>query len=788
MIYQGIFEDINGGKHLLRIGTSGDVVALKFGGSPFVTTMDESDGSIYMPVKCQAGTIGLVAVDTDYMFGLYTGDAHGMPVTLYRGEVVNPAAVEWVGYVSPSLYDIGYTKYLEALDVDCVDGLATLAEYKYKPIGNNAGIVSLLDLVRHCIAKCGCYTMMVLSTNTRLSSTDTRDLWQSCRISERNFMAQDSAATDGEDDKTYKEVLEAVCQWMGVTAIAQGDTVYFVDYDALPNNAANTSIVVDVAAGTVTTGTMVVAEYDIDGESYADAGSQLSLDNVYTKVTVTCDLNEYDDVLGDIFDGVENITADDATFKSSSGFSRVVGEYGTNSGEFDAGLVSGDDNMLIAPQTTVGGHDMVAVKYYKSPNITLHHYSGTQKTTAGIDSTNYTTTQSINGGWLCRMFVARLEKEISNQIGAYNIPITNRMDLLMMVNDIHNVTFDNYIILTNHASGHIPNASAASYPFIETNDNLPATALFGGNNAYLVISGDVLWHSYDSYMYPVPDGEIDIDNGRKTCPASDAYLLAKLQWGNQWWNGTNWRSTETTFRIPFQLSDERYDAVMFKALGFLDMTTWRIGTDAQGYLVKMPRIGSVIQQTVQYGGILAGLPKLTIYKPMDMGSDHATRFMAIRNLRMTPVIANPNGTDQDADTVYTNIIDIRNAAEMDEVSLTVCTWDNKTPNFSAVAYTDGDAMRYVDNTYNTALAAAEVGSIRHDGTVSDGHMRQEEHLVYRLTNQYSEPAKVLNITLHDAVAPHQMVYEGNLDTSFIVDKVDVDYRNQRYKYKLIEKR
>ena len=121
--------------------TTGEVQTLKFGGSPFVTTMDESDSSIYMPVKCQAGTIGLVAVDTEYMFGLYTGDAHGMPVTLYSGSVVNPATIEWVGYITPSLYDIGYTKYLEELDVDCVDGLATLEQYKYKPIGNNAGIV-----------------------------------------------------------------------------------------------------------------------------------------------------------------------------------------------------------------------------------------------------------------------------------------------------------------------------------------------------------------------------------------------------------------------------------------------------------------------------------------------------------------------------------------------------------------------------------------------------------------------------------------------------------------------
>lgn len=787
MIYQGIFEDDNGNNHLLRIGTTGEVQTLKFGGSPFVTTMDESDSNIYMPVKCQAGTIGLVAVDTEYMFGLYTGDAHGMPVTLYGGSVVNPATIEWVGYITPSLYDIGYTKYLEELDVDCVDGLATLEQYKYKPIGNNAGIVTLIDLVRHCIAKCGCYTMMVMSTNTRLSDTDTRDLWQSCSISERNFMAQDSAATDGEDDKTYKEVLEAVCQWMGVTAIAKGDTVYFVDYDALPDATANTCIIVSVANGTVTTGSMAAQAYTIDGGSYAESGAKLSLDNVYTKVTVTCDLNEYDDVLGDLFDGVENITADDSYFKTSSSL-RVPGEYGTNTGEFDQTLVSGDDNMLIAPQDTTGGRDMVAVKYYKSPKITLHHYNGTSSTTDGINGTNYTLTQSVNGGWLCRASVNRLEKTINNQIGSYTLPITNSLDLLMIVNDIRSITFEDYIFLINHTVNHIPNTSAVNFPFFETNSNLPATALFGGNNAYLIISGTILWHDENSYMYPVPDGEIDVDNGAKECPGRDAYLLCKLQWGSRWWNGNKWLTTETTFKLPYQLETQRYDAVMYKNNEVLDMTSWRIGADESGYMVKMPRIGSVIEQTVQYGGILAGLPKLTIYKPMDMGDRHLTNFMAIKNLKITPVIANPTGEDQDTETVYTNIIDTRNATEMDEVTMTVCTWDNKKPNFSAVAYTDGEAMRFVDTTYNTALSADEVGSTRHDGTISDGNMRQEEHLVYRLTNQYSEPAKVLNVCLHDAVSPAQMVTESNLATSFIIDKVDVDYRQQKYTYKLIEKK
>ena len=787
MKYQGTFLDVNGGYHTLVIGSAGDTVDLKFGASPFVTSMAESD-MLYTPVKCQAGTIGLVAVGTNYMFGLYTGDAHGMPVTLYSGQVVNPATIEWVGYVTPSLYDIGYTKYLEELDVDCVDGLATLESYKYKPIGTAAGIVTLLDLVRHCIAKAGCYTMMKLSTATKLSSTDTRDLWQYCHISERNFLAQDTNATDGEDDKTYKEVLEAVCQWMGVTCVAKGDTVYFIDYDALASSANNTCIVVDVALGTVTTGSLAVNGYTINGTSYAQDGSQLSLDKVYTKVTIKDELNDYDNVLGDLFDGVENITADDTTFKTSANFDRVVGEYGTQSGEFDVALVSGDDNMLIAPQTTTGGHDMVAVKYYKSPIITLHHYNGTSSTSTGIDSTNYTTTQSTNGGWLVRMFVKRLEKEISNHIGAYNIPITNRFDLLMMVNDIHEVDFDDYIVLINHSSNHITNANASSYPFFETNSNLPATALFGGNNAYLVISGDILWHSCNTYMYPVPESEIDISDGRKTCPASDAYLLCKLQWGNKYWNGVNWISTSTTFKLPFQISDERYDNVMFKSNKFLDFTTWRIGSDESGYLVKMPRFGSVIYQSQQYGGILAGLPKLTIYKPIDMGSYHNTLFMAIKDLKIIPIIANPTGQDQDDETVYTNIIDTNNAEEMDEVTFTVCTWDNKRPNFSAVAYTDGDAMRFVDKTYHTAMASDETGDTLHDGTTSDGHQRQEEHMLHRLVNQYSEPAKVLNVTLHADCVPHQLVTESNLDTTFVIDKIDVDYKAQTYNYKLIEKK
>ena len=68
-------------------------------------------------------------------------------------------------------------------------------------------------------------------------------------------------------------------------------------------------------------------------------------------------------------------------------------------------------------------------------------------------------------------------------------------------------------------------------------------------------------------------------------------------------------------------------------------------------------------------------------------------------------------------------------------------------------------------------------------------------MVLRITNQYTEPAKVLELTLHDNikmsstnVAKGIVVYESNLDTYFVVDKVDRDYKAQTFTYRLIEKK
>lgn len=52
------------------------------------------------------------------------------------------------------------------------------------------------------------------------------------------------------------------------------------------------------------------------------------------------------------------------------------------------------------------------------------------------------------------------------------------------------------------------------------------------------------------------------------------------------------------------------------------------------------------------------------------------------------------------------------------------TWDNKKPNYSSVAYKDGNNFKYLDTTKNIALNAKEIGTERWDGTIAnDGKLR-----------------------------------------------------------------
>lgn len=765
MKYTGQFRDINDVLYTVEINTAtpGEDVELTLGVPPITTEMDTEGDTIYAPGKYQGATLNIVS--GDYLFDLYQPTAHGASVTLTRG-----GDVVWTGYVSPSLYDQGYELPLEVVSVDCIDGLSTLQYYKYTPIDTDADVHSFADIMLHCVRRAGCYSRLLLPMATRLGTDHTADLWRNGYISERNFIAD---TNDNKDGKTFKEVLEQICQYFGVTVYAEGDSVIVRDIDSTGN-----VLEVDVASGASTVHPDTITVHTIVGDDYAHNGATLSLDKVYSKATVTDDFETFASMLPDFFEGASNITKNDPEQFSKYAYSR--GEFVDMGG--DAKLLAMLDIHSDPGDGTMFPHLLFA-KYYKPKNYIFHMYNGLgTDVTLQIDKLNYTDTRNMSGAFLVRMDNHTIDAKWLNPdewTADFNV------DNVAAYEEISKVSFTDYIFLLNHSKngtvtgpGLFSDAQQLDKPFIEVRPTATLPAVFGGPNSYLVISGEVNWHTADWSVYPLAEGEVDIDGGRTEYPASKYVITARLQWGSLYWNGATWQNTPATFAIPYVKKTSRIDEVTLKDNRFINSVTWRIGTDAAGYLITMPT-----------NVLASGQPKLTIYKPLSTRIStgvYENYITILKDFKLEAIYGDPTFSNPEDATSYSNVINEGHVEELSEINFKVCTNDNKRPNYNAVAYKSGGDLLFLDTTWHDGLNASEAGIKRYDGSTSDGSMRQEEHYVFRLVKQYSTPAKILELTLGENLDLKTKVLESNLDASFVIDSVNADYAAGTYTYRLVE--
>ena len=757
MIYKGIFKDINNIEYTIKITTNGDsssTTNVVLAATPITTEWETSDSHIYKPAKYSSSTVRILS--SDYMFDIYSATAQQNKVELLQGDVT-----KWVGYTTPNLYSMGYESDIEELEIETIDGLSTLQYYKYTPIGESKGIVKFIDIIDNLLSKCNCYNSYYISNVSVLNGT-TDSLIDKCVISENNFFDEDG------DAMTCQEVLEHICQFLGLTCIAIGNSVYFLDYDAIKNDKNTYNKYTIGNTSTFTTVTLSQSKA-IEGIDYTNNGGQISLDNVYNKVIVKDSLYTFEDVIPNIFDkdSLTNITANsDSTLSSSNAVNN--GAYGEIVSGTDGNTIAFIDKVYNEQKDKYKDTCAVGVQYYKNPNYKLYDYTNTSKT-----NYNYTDTTKMRGAILGKFFVKKLSKSDSD--------ITNDMEQILAggttlekylaANEISKFDYNDYLVLINN-NNHISNDNAVSYPYFETSiDN--ASSLFGGENAYLLISGSMLFNStkMGNETYPVPSDCIDPSEGRYHFSSDSMYMLAKLQWGNQYWNGSSWQTNSCTFNIYFSSdeTDPRVDACLMKELNIKNTVTWKTGSDKKGYCIKCPS-----------NYLMNGMPKLTVYKPMDFtvkgeGNYYPTSVMFLKNFSIEAFIGDPTfSNDNETDTEYTNVINEDFVEEMDNIEFKICTWDNKAPNYSAVAYINNNNYIYLD-TY------------KHNGT--NQLLRAEEHLIYRLVNQYSTPSTVLSLNLKNDINVYSTVTDKWLPNKvFIVDSMSIDWEMNNTNYKLIEKK
>ena len=181
-------------------------------------------------------------------------------------------------------------------------------------------------------------------------------------------------------------------------------------------------------------------------------------------------------------------------------------------------------------------------------------------------------------------------------------------------------------------------------------------------------------------------------------------MLAKLKWGNYYWNGEQWTSNNTTFKIPYvkddlDSDDRRADNLMFKDNSFVNSVSWRIGTKEKGCLITLPN-----------QSVMSGLPTITVYKPYDPtyyghGQYYKMNCVFLKDFQIKAIIGDPTYSNvNETDTTYTNIINEDSVNELDEIKYKISTWDNKNPNYSCVVYEDALGKHFVNGVYNKALS------------------------------------------------------------------------------------
>lgn len=714
MNYIGKFRDKQDKLHTVTIstkvgtGTSNIVLCT----SPFTEDLEGDDGTIFKPCKYSSATVRVLTKKADdYMFDIYQSKAQDVSVVLTDEN----DKVEWTGFVTPNIYDMDYETDKEELEIECQDALSTLQYFKYQTIEDKAKTNSFLDIIRNIFRNKTPYKYMYFPFFLENVTLD------KLKITEQNFLDEDG------DDWTMQEVLEQICQYLNVTCVASGDEVYFINYASLGKFRYRKYRIQYSTYEDVT----VADTYVVNKDSYSESGGTISLLPSYNQISVTSKINEYKNLIPDVFEE----------------------RYLTNAnGEWNKVLSYVCDGANYRSTSGV----LTRMKFVQNSNYKTYYYNKTTGSAIQMDTAkSYPDLQNYVG--------ATLLQASFDDYNPYNI------DGAFCSNPDKSLT--DYILIHQHDMG------AGKLVFSTIGSEIPETYL--GQNTKIVISGSIRCMDRANWMYiPTKYSDKKDDFTRR-----NLYLECQLKWGDYYfknyeetylangyrfvfWRNGKWVKTPTTFRLFFNASDT--DHINNKDYSVLDTSgDYLYSGIPSGYAISLPE-----SATTQ-----GSIPEFSIYTRGRVDSSYRLDAIWLKNFSIELAIAKDTTVkdeDWETDTEYTNVINDGYIEEGDDIECKVNTWDSKAPTYSVVMYSNGSTNSYLDTVKNLASGESH---------------RLEEHIIFDYVNQYKQPSIQLDLNLKQRITPYTVVSVPFLDSrkKFIVDGYSRDYYNCNNEIRLVEK-
>lgn len=471
--------------------------------------------------------------------------------------------------------------------------------------------------------------------------------------------------------------------------------------------------------------------YEVDANSYSENGGKISLLPSYNQISVVSKINEYSDLLPDVFD--------EKYLTNANGNWNTVLPY-----VLDGASINRIKGVL-------GRYRFVTNPHYK----TYYYNKDTAESVDMATAKSYSDLQSYIGATLLQ---ASFEEYNAMNIDSAFCPKTDK-------------SLTNYILIHQH------DKQSGLKVFSTVVSDIPETFL--GKNTKMVIKGSALFMDRSNWMYiPTSYGNKKDDFDRR-----NLYLECKLKWGKYYFHNYRetitsnsyrftfsrsgyWSTEEGTFRLFFYASDTKH--INNKDYSVLDTSgDYSVSGIPSGYVIPLPE-----SATVQ-----GSIPEFEIYTRGRIDGSYRLDAIWLKNFGIELAIgqdSNVKDDDWQTDTEYTNIINEEYIEEADDVECKINTWDNKAPTYSVVLYDDGKNQSYLDEVKNL---------------VSGETHRLEEHIIYDFVNQYKQPSIQLELNLKERLMPTTVVTVPILDKDkkFIVDSYSRDYYNCSNNIKLIEK-
>ena len=811
-VYTAEFTSIRNVNYKIEINTEkgSGTHTLMLSGEPFSTKMDSEGKNIYSPLKTTSATIGIMSKSLES--NIYSGKAKGTSVKFTNTDTNN---VEFVGYVTPCRYDQNWDEELEEVEIECIDGIAVLKSIPYTVTGS---VETFANIIFNCLKQSGCFKKLYVTDNVQLTVNGTDNIIEKLRVSQNNFFEEKQEGQTNDDvAMSCYDVLIEVMQFLGYTMFAEGDEVFIIDYDAIKrgNNKYFSYNLTGTTLGTYTTVTKAYS-YQITGESIGETGTTVSLDKVYNKVTVKDDFYTYDSLFPNFGDAKfeTNITAA-LDLNSSDMFKRGYYVIDTITQTSKSGKPE-NYTIFICPAWR-GKTFVCIVKFYRSDVFQFCKYDKNTKQDRTEEYEKDMTWSKLfesHGATYVRMWKKEVSRsEAEDFKGRYNYMLPQETKLQLWIDFLNrnpeDIALTPYVLCLNWSDGHIgpaalnstgrydrtENEDCRKYPFIKLRRF--DSSVFGGKDAYLLINGKQLSHDEQNTPFPISDGannkKLKREPDYKYC--EEGFLWCRMKWGANYWNGEGWQTTPCDFKLFYFKGDGKirvrdyYD----KFFDFVDTASKSMVKGAKGYYLTCPQSGN-----------LAGEAEFIIYCNRDLwgrsnhghwnSSNRYSRYynyvQVLSDLTMTAEISNGmlDDMENDTDTSYTNVIASGAVDKMSDIKFKVCTFDNKKPSYSGVDYLDSSKNSvYLKYTYNKALNSLETGVTASN---RDGHkMVQEEHLIFKLVNQYQEPRTIIKTTLKNEGHKLYGTYTDKIikGKTFIVSEANVDYKQETAEMKLTEK-